>query len=135
MKPVKNHARKLAWTMTLAVAALMLPASLAHAQHGTSGFHAGLGTSGFSTHQGHHPYYGGYGFGAAGFYGGWGWGYGSYYGDDLGYGVSAGAAAANPYYGVYAPSPYYGVYTPFSGVSPFGSSTTYGGINLGNLFP
>ena len=72
MKPVKNHARKLAWTLTLAVAALMLPASVAHAQHGTSGGHAALGSSGFSTHQGHHPYYGGYGFGVGGYYPGWG---------------------------------------------------------------
>jgi hypothetical protein len=132
MKPVKNHARKLAWTLTLAVAALMLPASQAHAQHGASGGHAAFGSSGFSTHQGHHPYHGGYGygFGVGGYYPDWGWGYGygygSYYGDYLGYGVSAGAVAANPYYGVY---------TPFPGVSSFGPLTTYSGINFGNLFP
>ncbi len=112
MKSVRQGIRKLAWTLTLAVAAWLLPASLAHAGSGHGGGHAGPGGSGSFTHHGHHPYSGGYGWTWGGYYPYWG--YDPFYGGSFGYGGTIGVAASTPYSGVHA---------PFGGVSPVGHST------------
>jgi hypothetical protein len=132
MKPVRHRTRKLAWTLTLAVAALLLPASLAHAQHGGGGGHAGPGGSGSSHHHGHHAFSGGSGWVVGGYYPDWG--YGPFYGGYSGYGIFGPNVAADPYFGVYAPGPYFGVFSPYSGGSPFGQSTTFGVFNFMDSF-
>ena len=65
MKTVRHEIGKLVLSLTLAVAALLLPSSLAHAGNGHGGGHAGWGGPGLASHHGHHPYSGGYGVGWA----------------------------------------------------------------------
>jgi hypothetical protein len=112
MKRDRHFFRKRAWTLTLAVAALLLPASLAHAG-GHGGGHAGGVRAGASTHHGHRPFATGYGWTYGGYYPYGGYnpfygGYNSFYG---GYSDFGG------YNGVVATSPYLGVYTPFGGAA------------------
>ena len=126
MKPVRHYFRKLAWTLTLAVAALLLPASLAHAGHGYGGGHAGSGGSGYSTHHGYHPYSAGNGWTWGGYsHYPYYWGYDSFYGGYYGYGGAIGSVAIDPYFGVD---------TPFWGVSPVGHSTMDDVLNFMDSF-
>jgi hypothetical protein len=113
MKSSLHHTRKAAWTLTLATAALLFPASLVHAGHGHGGGRAASGGSGYSTFHGQHPYSGG--FGAT--WGGYGYPYpglNTFYGGYYGYGG---------YVGIVAPDAYFGIYAPDWGISPFGHST------------
>jgi hypothetical protein len=123
MRPVRHWTGKLALTLTLAVAALMLPSSRAHAQQGHGGGHAGRGGLRATTHHGHHPYGVGYGGTWGGYYP-YG-GYDSFYGGYYGYGVG-------DYYGFgvfNGNGPAFGGVTPYWGVSPVGPSTSYGFVN------
>jgi hypothetical protein len=125
MEPVRHCIGKLALTLTLAVAALLLSSSLAHARQGHGGGHAGWGGSGHPTHHGHHPQSGGSG-------GTWGGYYYPYLGYDPSYG---GYYGYGDYFGNLAPGPYLGVYTPYWGVSPVIPSTTYQFPDIMSLFP
>jgi hypothetical protein len=125
MKPFRHHIRKLAWTLTLAMAALLLPASLVYAGHGHGGGHAGVGGSWYSTYHGHHPYSGGYGWTWGGYYDPY-WGYDSFDGGYYGYGGYNGNVTIAPYF--------FGVYTPYWGDSLFGHSTRDGFSKFGDLF-
>jgi hypothetical protein len=129
MEPVRHCIGKLALILTLAVAALLLPSSLAHAWQGHGGGHAGLGGSGHPTHHGHRPHSGGSGGTWGGYYPYWG--YDTFYGDSYGY------VYGNSYgYGIYSGNdPYLGVYTPAWGVSPVTPSTTYQFVDIMSLFP
>jgi hypothetical protein len=123
MKTVRHEIGKLVLTLTLAVAALLLPSSLAHAGNGHGGGHAGWGGSGQASRHGHHPYSGGYG-------GAWGnyytyWGYDSFYGGYAGYGIYSGDVAT---------SSDFGIYIPFWGDSPAIQSGTYQSLNFIDLF-
>ena len=120
MKLVRHGIGRLALTLTLAVAASLLPSSPARAGQGHGGGHAGWGGSGHSRHHGHHPYSGGYGWAAGGYYP-YG-GYDSYYGGYYGYGIFDGN------------NPYLGVITPYWGVPPASTYTNYDFINSIDLF-
>jgi hypothetical protein len=131
MKPVRYRIGKLAGTLTLAVAALLLPASLASAGQGHGGGHVGSVGSGFSTHHTHHLNAGGYFSTWGGYYPGWG--YDSYYGGDYGFGIYSGN---NPAFGIFSGNnPALGVYTPYWGVSPVVPTNAYGTTNFMGVFP
>jgi hypothetical protein len=134
MKRVRHFTGRLALLLTLAVAALLLPSSPAHAGGGHGGGHAGLGGAGHSAHHGH--------FGVSGGYG-WTWGgydpylgYGSFYGGDYGYGIYSGNVANVPSFGVFS-TPFwgFGVLTPSWGASPAIEANTYQSMNFMNVFP
>jgi hypothetical protein len=119
MKTVRQFTGKLALTLTLAVAALLLPTSPAHAWQGHGRGHAGWGGAGHSGHHGHHPYSGGYG---------WTWGgYYPYLGYDSFYGGSYG-------YGIYYGAPPFDAYGAPWGVVPASPSGTYQSTNFIDLF-
>ena len=123
MKTVRHEIVKLVLTLTLAVAALLLPSWLAQAGNGPGGGHAGWGGSGQAGHHGHHPYSGGYGGAWGGYYPYWG--YDSFYGGYAGYGIYSGDVAT---------SPDFGIYIPFWGDSPDIQSGTYQSLNFIDLF-
>jgi hypothetical protein len=123
MKSVRHGIGKLALTLALAVTALLLPSSSAHARQGHGGGHAGWGGSGFSTHHAHHPNSGGYG-GIWGGYYPYG-GYDSFYGGYYGYGGYGAGMTIDPYLGAYT-NPW-GVYP----VTPYG---TYQSMNFMDIF-
>ena len=111
MKAVRHLTTRLAWSLTLTVAALLLPPTTARAGQGHGG-HAVWGGSGHSLHHGHQGLLAGYGGSWGGFYPYWG--YDSFSGGYSGYGGYGGNAASDFYFGGY---------TPYWGASPFGQST------------
>jgi hypothetical protein len=115
MKAVRQSTMRLAWSLALTVAALLLPPTMAQAGQGHGG-HGVWGGSGYSLHHGHHGLLAGYGGTWVGFYPYY-WGYDSFYGGYPGYGVYGG------YGGNAATEIYFGGQTPFWGASPFGQPT------------
>jgi hypothetical protein len=120
MRPVRHVTGTLALTLSLAVAAWLLPSSPARAGQGHGGGHVGWGGPGPSGHHGHHPHSGGYG-------GTWGgdypyWGYGASYGGYYGYGNLDGN------------DPYLGVITPYWGAPAANTYTNYNFLNSIDLF-
>ena len=134
MKTVRHEIGKLVLTLTLAVAALLLPSSLVHAGNGHGAGHAGWGGPGQASHHGHHPYSGGYGVAWGGYYPYWG--YDSFYGGYAGYGIYSGNVANVPSFGVFS-TPFwgFGVLTPSWGASPAIEANTYQSMNFMNVFP
>jgi hypothetical protein len=125
MKAVRHSTTRLAWSLTLTVAALLLPPSMAQAGQGHGG-HAGWGGLGHSLHHGHHGLPAGYGgtWGGVGFYPYSG--YDSFYGGYPGY-FGYGGNVATDYY--------FGGYTPTWGASPFGQSTVSDPTSFMGVFP
>jgi hypothetical protein len=122
MKAVRHSTMRLAWSLTLTVAALLLLPSMAQAWQG----HGGHGVSGGSGHSFHHGYQGplgGYGVASVGFYPYWG--YDSFYGGYPGYGGYGGNVASDFYFGAY---------TPFWGVPAANPYTTFDFINAIDFF-
>ena len=123
MKTVRHEIGKLVLSLTLAVAALLLPSSLAHAGNGHGGGHAGWGGPGQARRHGHLLHSGGYGGAWGGYYPYWG--YDSFYGGYAGYGIYSGEVAT---------SPNFGISIPFWGDSTAIQSGTYQSLNFIDLF-
>jgi hypothetical protein len=113
MKAVRYATIRLAWSVTLTTAALLLAPSMAQAGQGHGG-HGVWGGSGHSLHHGHHGLLAGFGGTWVGPYPFWG--YDSFYGGYPGY--------ASYYGGNGAADFYFGGWTPSWGAWPFGQSTT-----------
>jgi hypothetical protein len=114
-------------TLSLAVAAWLLPSPTARAGQGHGGVHAGLGGPGPSGHHVHHPYLGGYGGTWGGYGGTWGgyypgWGYDAPYGGYYGYGIFDGN------------NPYLGVINPYWSAPPANTYANYNFLNSIDLF-
>jgi hypothetical protein len=124
MKAVRNCTMRLAWSLTLTVAALLLPPSIAQAGQGHGG-HGVWGGSGRSLHHGHYGLPAGYGGTGVGFYPYWG--YESFY-------VYGGYPAYVGYGGNLANEFDFGGYTPFWGVPAASSYTNFDFINAIDFF-
>jgi hypothetical protein len=127
MRSVRYVTRTLALTLSLAVAAWLLPSSPARAGQGHGGGHAGLGGPGPSGHHGHQHYLGGYGATWGGYGGTWSsyypyWGYDAPYEGYYGYGIFD------------RNNPYLGVINPYWSTLPSNTYRNYNFVNSTDLF-
>jgi hypothetical protein len=134
MKPLRHRIGILAFTLTLAVAALLLPSYPAHAWQGHGAAHAGQGGAGHNGHHGRHSFSGG-------FIGSWGgvypyWDYDPFYAGTYGYGVVPGNAYGGTFgYGTVPGNfPYVGINNPYWGVPSAVPYTNYSFMNSIDFF-